>query len=175
MDPKQIFDLTFPLLYRFFYYKSVNRDEIDDLCQETFQRFFNKYTSAHYSEVDVKKILYKIARFVWLEWMRSNSESHLEFNEEMDFVETYEEFSIEVDEETEQQSSTELHEAIKLLHPVTQQVITLRFIEGKSRREIAEQLAMSEKSVHVYQRRGIVQLKKLLERSSKQKTVSPLA
>lgn len=166
MSPEELFRQKFALIYRFFYYKDVNKEDIEDLSQEVFVRFFAKYDSFRLSEERCVKTLYRIARYIWLEWLRALDQSTVSFNEEMDFVESYEEFQDESSEDNEQR--TQLLEYIKGLNPTLKKVITLRFIHGKTRKEIAEEMSIKEKYVHIYQQRGIRLLQKMAS-----KTVSP--
>ena len=52
-----------------------------------------------------------------------------------------------------------LHDTIKSLNPVVRQVLELRFLQNKSRKETAELLQINEDQVHTYQKRGVKYLK----------------
>ena len=170
MDPQSVHTKFFKVIYRFFYYRDVDKEEIEDLCQETFFRFFNKYTLENLTEIQITKILYTIARNVWREWLRKMTATKTEelFKDDgaYDLILESSEDGDNPDLEGER---AQLIEAINNLNPTLRTVLTMRFVEGKTRREIAEHLGTKEKYVHIYQQRGIKALQKIL------KTVSPSA
>lgn len=55
-----------------------------------------------------------------------------------------------------------MHAALTRLSPGQRQVIAMRFLEGRSTHEIADQLGRSMGSIRTLQHRGVVQLKRLL-------------
>ena len=70
MNEKDLFDSLFPVIYRYFYYKQVSRDEIEDLAQDTFLRFFAKYPTSNLAEEESRKIIFGIAKNVYREWVK---------------------------------------------------------------------------------------------------------
>jgi RNA polymerase sigma factor (sigma-70 family) len=169
LDPRHVHATHFKAVYRFFYYREVDGEEIEDLCQDTFFRFFQKYGQQELDTVRISKTLYVIARNVWREWLRLQRRTQTEalFEDEL-YAATFEAFG---EEELEKQpviGGEELRAAIAELNPTLRTVITLRFLEGKTRQEVADALGTKEKYVHIYQQRGIKALQKLL-------AVSPLS
>jgi RNA polymerase sigma factor (sigma-70 family) len=174
VDPQSAHAQNYSLLYRFFYYRDVDAGDIEDLCQETFYRFFSKYDCSQLDSLRITKTLYAIARNVWREWLRSEVASRtVELDDDdgaygADFnAFTEEEPSLEMDDVQRGM----LIKAIKTLNPTLRTVLTMRFLEGKTRSAIAEHLGTKEKYVHIYQQRGIKALQKALALSA----VSPLA
>lgn len=164
--------MNFSKIYKFFYYKFVLKDEIEDLVQDAFMRFYKNYEPwLEKRPDDCQKLLYGICRNVYREWVRKAvKEKNVSFIDEYEYedienlsaedeylfsLESPEE-SINIDLELIKKHLDELSENIRL-------VLQYRFLEGKSRKETAELLNIAEKDVHTYQKRGIKYLKKILE------------
>ncbi len=168
MTETQIYDQNFKRIYRFLYYKSVKPpQEIEDVVQEVFLLFFAKYDCTKMSEVEAAKILFGITKNKYKEWVRASIKHQtFELFDNNHADETFEDY---VDEEYEYRLDSfrhKAHSAIKLLNPTLRQVMTMRFIDGLTRHEIAEKLGIKEKHVHVYQRRGIAALQKMINEDS---------
>jgi RNA polymerase sigma-70 factor, ECF subfamily len=156
MKPEEIYDKTFESIYRFFYYKSVNRSEIEDLVQEVYIRFFRKTDISGTDIILCQKLLYGFSRNIYKEWVRKQIKSELVYSN-IDYLSNDD--SDPINDPSVEHDSLFLKEAIEKLNPVVRQVITMRFIENLSRKEIADKLNIKEKHVHVYQRRGIKYLR----------------
>lgn len=159
MDPAVIYHQHFRAVYRFFYYRDVDAGDIEDLVQETFIRFFGKYSSHNLSDERITKTLYAIARNVWREWLRSIQNHRtvelLDFDGLTDTLADYQEDQSEEDWTAEREV---LSAALTTLSPNIADVLRLRFLEGLTRSETAKRLDMKEDTVHTYQKRGIQQL-----------------
>lgn len=163
MSFEEIYKLTFGYVYKFFYYKNVNSAYLEDLTQDVFMRYYNKYSSNNFSETEAKRILFGISQNVYREWVRDMVKRN-----RADFDETY--FEYEEDEYDWEDENVSKHEdykkiileKMKSLNPRVREVLELRFLENMSRKEVAEKLNMSEKDVHTYQKRGIKYLNKLV-------------
>ena len=117
------------------------------------------------SELDCQKILYTIARNVYREWVRqAKRQAVVELNDDQAVTDSFAEFSLDVAEEPEEFNPKLLEEALLTLSDNFQAVLRMRFILGMTRAQVAEELGIKEKHVHVYQRRALVVLRrKLLE------------
>lgn len=129
--------------------------------QETFLRFFNAYDPMALGADESAKILYGIAKNVYREWVRQSvSQAVIELDED------FPDICSEVDYDDNQFSSSvarlqiELRRTIEELSPAQRAVMIGRFIDSKTRAEVAAELGISEKHVHVNQRRAITALKK---------------
>ena len=158
-------------MYRFFYYKSVNSAYIEDLSQDVYIRFYNKFSDKELSEVESKKILYGIARNVYKEWVRQSIKEkrvslldNFEYEEldHGDLLDLFLELENPEFDEKLLKNQEILKEAIETLGENVRNVIKMRFVEGLSRKEVAEKLNIKEKDVHTYQKRGVKYLKKLI-------------
>jgi RNA polymerase sigma factor (sigma-70 family) len=149
---------TFKRIHRFFWYRDVPEPEIADLCQEVYMRYYARYGETDAEEEAAHKLLYGIAKNVWREWVRQESKhSHY----------ALEEWDLPIEPQDEEfADDTELLEVLRRYIPKLSEalrpVIVARFLEGKTRAETAAKLGMSEKQVHVYQRRAVVSLQKIV-------------
>lgn len=167
---------NFTRLYRFFYYRSVAKDECEDLLQEVFLRFHKSFGLKELAADEAAKILFGIARNVYREWVRNQIRNqHGEFDDAIEYLGTVEEYCDDGFEATLVELQSDLKKGMETLGDSVRQVIELRFIEGKTRAETAAITGMSEKQVHVYQRRGIATLQKWAAKNGEQAPVSPNA
>ncbi|MEI6887398.1 MAG: sigma-70 family RNA polymerase sigma factor [bacterium] len=161
MEFKQLYDLCFKKLYRFFYYKGVREGEVEDLIQQTFLEIYTKYYK-NGSMVNEINIVYGFARNILKRWYESNKNT---INLDEDIMESLSVTTFETDEEYDNElnlMSNKVKVAIENLHESTRQVIKLRFLDGLSRKDTAISLGISEDQVHTIQKRGIQYLKEQL-------------
>lgn len=158
MTPEKIYYEHVKPVHRYFYYKGVPLSDVEDLVQETFMRFFAKYGTDERAESENRRILYTIAKNVWREWVRSSIRNQtVEFDDLRDIPENTQDFEEETAPEIDKEK---LLKALERLNQTLKNVLTLRFIENMTRKEIALKLQIKEKDVHTYQKRGIKQLQK---------------
>ncbi|MFW5720396.1 MAG: RNA polymerase sigma factor [Candidatus Dojkabacteria bacterium] len=163
MDFESLYKLHFTSVYRFFYYKSVNTSEIEDLVHDVFMRFYTKYSQETFDEDESKKILYGYARNIYKEWVRARiKEKKTDFNDDIDYSDSFDSLPGKEFEEKLKSQRLQVQEALKLLNPKVKAVIEMRFLAGMSRKEIAEKLHMKENDVHTYQKRGVKYLDKII-------------
>lgn len=165
MGQEEAYNQNFRRIYRFFYYKDVKPPtDIEDSVQEVFCRYFSKYDCAKQTSEEITKILYGIAQNIYREWIRKIlSEKTTELNEEIDYSDDTETNYDEEYTERLNKFRADIQAAVKRLNPTLQKVITMRFLDGMSRKDIAEKLGIKEKHVHVYQRRGLKMLEKIIK------------
>lgn len=174
MDFESFYKKTFQKVYKFFHYKSVETSVIEDLTHDSFLRFYQKYSDKSYDDTEALKILYGIVRNVYREWVRKSiNEKRVPLIDNLNYEEEDSvEFAIFEDNDYEDRlfkRVEELKDCISELNEKIRKVLEYRFLEGKSRKEVAILLNISEKDVHTYQKRGIKYLKKIVE--SRGKTV----
>ncbi len=145
-------------IHSFFFYREVGLSELEDLVQETFVRYFRRYDQEARASEETAKILYGVARNVWREWVRTQIRTNTLELLEHDLVLTSQENS----EGYSDEEIDKLKSALALLQQTQREVLTLRFIEGMTRKEVAEKLGTSESDVHTYQKRGIKALRRIL-------------
>ena len=164
MDQEGVYNSNFKRVYRFFYYKDVQPPaEIEDLVHNVLLRFFQKYNCQKLDSEESSKIIFGIAKNVYKEWVRELLNNRTtELNDEIDHPCDDDTYPDEDFERKIAQFRQNVSDAINKLSPSLKEVITMRFLDGMTRKEVAEKLKVSEKHVHVYQRRGIIALQNII-------------
>jgi RNA polymerase sigma-70 factor (ECF subfamily) len=148
-------------IFRYFYYRGIERTVAEDLSSETFFRMYKSYKNDLNS-----KILWGIAKNVYKEFVRnsiSNQETGFFDESFFDSEPEIDEISEYYDEKFEEKIEIlklQLHKMIEKLNPGVREVMKMRFIEGLKISEIAIKLGMPESTVKKYQHRGIEYLLK---------------
>ncbi|MEI7603558.1 MAG: sigma-70 family RNA polymerase sigma factor [bacterium] len=173
MEFEVFYKSTFKTVYSYFYNKFVNVSDIEDLAQESFLRIYSKYGDNFPNTDEPRKILFGICRNIYRDWVRDHIKEvttddietaiykhNPDYNHEEDFEDDSQDL-------IRQQNVDLVKEAMKKLNPKVKAVLEYRFIEGLSRKEIAEKLGISQDDVHTYQKRGIKYLNKMINTNDK--------
>ncbi len=170
---QELYTSSFKGVFRFFYYKSVQFDQIEELCQEVYLRFWDAYQSKLQDTEQCKKILYGIALNVYREWVRSsikNSfislEDYWESLLEEDEINSIDSWCSPEYDQQQEELKQKLRWAIHQLPEQQKKVLEYRFIHGMSREETAQKMNMSVDNVHTYQKRAIKSLKQIINEES---------
>ena len=164
MNFEELYNLNFKYVYRFFYYKSVSKEEIEDLTHEVFIRFYGKYNGKNISQEESKRILFGFCNNIYKEFVRKSiKENRAEFNDFLQYEEIFEEFVEECFEEKLSEMRALISQNIQKLNPKVRAILECRFIHNMSRKEVAAKFNITEKDVHTYQKRGVKYLKKMVE------------
>ncbi len=154
---EEICTATWKELYRFVYYKVQNREEAQDITQETYARAIS-YLEKHRDAVlnygnYLKTIAMNIIRDQW----RKKQKGRRADERELDTLEMAGgDFTDEVNERAV------VAEAMKQLTAKQQEVITLRIIKGYSAADTAKIMGCREGTVRVMQYRALQALSELL-------------
>ena len=158
---------TWPEIYRYSYYRVRNREEAEDVTQETFARVFSQESFKGCSSADLtaefpslnylKVTALNIIRDRWRRRKARGNEVGLE------------EILLSEDEDLQRLlDKAVLEEILQKLTEDQQMVLRLRIIEGYSRAETARKMAKSEAAVRGLQYRAIQNLRVLFLESLKE-------
>lgn len=157
---------AFGILYkeyfqRIYRYCRVNmyRDELaEDVCQETFVRAWKALPTFTFKHGGTfQAFLYRIARNLIIDLSRKKKEYSIEYYEEIQTDENYEEA---IDR---QDSMEKVKRALAKLKDEERQIIILRYFEEISHAEIAKILGIKEGAVRVRTVRLLQKVKGILE------------
>lgn len=160
MDNKEfelIYSNNFKKLYKFFYYKTLNKHIAEDLTSDTFIRFANQVKD---SVENLEKYLFGIAKIVFTEYLKEKYRSAIPVD-----MENFADYVDEVIEEYSDKDSLE-DNLLKILPSIPdkqREIISLRLIEKLKPKETAAKLKKSMIYVKTTQNRAIKSLKKILE------------
>ncbi len=145
-------DETWPELYRYIYRRVQNREEAEDLTQETYSRTLGR---AHPAELPPIGYL----RTVALNLIRDRWHRRQVRGLPVPLTEAVLAATGDTDECVDRSA---VRTALAALPPEYQTVLQLRIVEGYSRAETAERLGRSEDAVRGLQYRALQQLRDLL-------------
>ena len=150
---------TWKELYRFIYYKVQNREEAEDITQETYAKAISYLNSNNIRILNYGGYLKAIARNIIRDHWRKKQRKEGNINiEEINPVE----FATDDFAETSNDRAT-LEKALKSLTEEQQQVINLRILKGYSSAETAKIMDRKEGTVRVIQYRAIKALASILK------------
>ncbi len=152
----EYYDDLSPALYRFFVFQTSNSHVASDLLQDTFFKTW-EYISQGKPIKNLKAFLYQVARNTLTDYRRKKKSESLD-----SLTETGLDFQSSVDILEEQSTEDDVRFVIdnfKILDEEQKQLITLRFIEEKSIKEIAEIFEERPNTISVKIHRALEKLK----------------
>lgn len=157
-----IYNAHFRKIYRFFYYKILQRELAEDLTSDTFIRYVEMLQQKQPGEIkDPVKYLYGIAKLVLLKHLHEkyNSIKYIPIEDEDDFGAYVDDFLEEVD-----QAKTPEELALSYIEQLPdkqKEIITMRLINKMSLREICTETGKDMNYVKTTQKRALRSLKLL--------------
>jgi RNA polymerase sigma-70 factor (ECF subfamily) len=159
----EIYDRYAESVYRYAYRFVGDANLAEDLTSEAFLKLLEVLGTSRAPREQLQGWLYRVARNLAVDWFRKQAKGvALSLNEELT-----PDGDSPVTRLEEQQLHQDLREAISQLTPSQQQVIVLRFGEGRKIREVGRLMGKSEGAIKVMQYRALRRLRKLLENQGK--------
>jgi RNA polymerase sigma-70 factor (ECF subfamily) len=155
----QAYDELSDAIFRHCYYRCFDRDKAQELMQECFMRTWERLAAGD----DIKNLrafLYRVATNLVIDSSRRKTSDSLDaLTEDQGFeaVDAGATTRIEIAAE-----ASRIAQFLDRLDSAHRHVVTLRFIDGLSPKEIAEVLGETENAVSVRIHRGIAKLKEML-------------
>ncbi|AOT70671.1 RNA polymerase sigma factor [Geosporobacter ferrireducens] len=160
---EEICSVTWEPLYRFIYYKVQNREEAEDITQETY---FKAISYMQKSNIRIDKhiaFLKTVALNVLRDKWRKNKRQRINVN-----LETINPKDTALGDPTEAVAEREaIENALNHLNEEQRTVIDLRIIRGYSVADTAKLMDKKENYVRVLQHRALQNLTKILKNDSK--------
>ena len=157
---EDVYSTNVEKLYRFFYFKVLNKQVAEDLTSDTFMALAEKVNTLSKDKDSLEKYLYGIAKNKWNMYLRDKY-THAEFS-----AEDIDDFSHYVASEVEEMECRSLKERalyfIEMLPPKLKVVAMMRLIEGLLPTEIAVRLKKPLNYVKVTLRRALRRLEELI-------------
>jgi RNA polymerase sigma-70 factor (ECF subfamily) len=156
---EQLCKTTWEPIYRYVYFKVQNREEAEDITQETYYKAIS-YLQKNNLNINtcigfLKTVSLNVIRDKW----RKNKRLGIALN--IDDVRQEETSINDCTEEFAQQDTIE--NALKLLNEEQRTVIELRILKGYSVADTAKQMEKNEGSIRVLQHRALQKLTKILK------------
>jgi RNA polymerase sigma-70 factor (ECF subfamily) len=149
-------------LFRHAMLRVRDKDAATDLVQETFSRAWLYLSEGNHIEY-MRAFLYRVANNLIVDGSRKKRTASLETLMEVDGFEPRDEMAKDPIEVPQAREAVAL---LKSLDEIYRTAITMRFIEEKTPKEIADELGVSENVVSVRIHRGIARLSQMMNRAS---------
>lgn len=148
-------------LFRYCYFQTSNREVATDLLQDTFTKTW-QYLSEGKQIDNIKAFLYKVAKNLIIDYRRKKKSYSLEA-----ITETGVDFKTEVSEEEMVSDNFDkdfVVSKLELLEDDHREILTMRYINEMSIREIADTLDQTPNNVSVRIHRAVEKMKVILEK-----------
>lgn len=163
---ENLYNDNFKKIYKFFFYKSFDKQTAEDLTSETFLAFAEYLKNG--KEVDnAKALLFRIGSNIFNQHLRRKYQEVNIDNENLDFYESLTNYNESVS--TDESFIKLVTSYIEKLPSKQKKILFMRLIEKKSLSIIAEELEKDMNYVKTTQRRGIARIKELIEISQLKK------
>ncbi|MCJ7738894.1 MAG: RNA polymerase sigma factor [Anaerolineae bacterium] len=155
----EIYDTYAPLIYRYVYRKTGDRDIAQDLTAETFHRFLKALRRGTGPRDHLSGWLYRVAHNLVVDHYRSRPKEPAASLEDVNpAVEP-----VQAEMVARKDQAARVRVALQQLTPLQQKVVLLRFLEEMSLREVALALERTVGSVKALQHRAVSSLQRILE------------
>jgi RNA polymerase sigma-70 factor, ECF subfamily len=161
----EVFQMYYQPIFGYILRRTGNFDDSADLAANTFFKAFTHINQFTYNGISIKVWLYRIATNEVNQFFRHHKKHHSLF-ERFDFT-NKEEF-MQYMQDDKEQLEAELHrhaqfmtvlKALKTLPEKYQEVISLKYFEGKGNQEIAEILSLNEGTLKSLLSRGLEKMR----------------
>jgi RNA polymerase sigma-70 factor (ECF subfamily) len=146
----------YPFIFRYLYYRSVTREDAEDLTSEVFVRVVNSIKS---QKGYFPAWLIRIAKNLLTDYYRKRGKSR-----ETCLEEIQEPFSDSDENRKDTLQADDIRRMLDRLTDDQKEVIVLKFIEGNSNEEIAKIMSKSIGAIKTLQFRGLLALRVFLKK-----------
>lgn len=154
----ELYDECADALFRHCYYRVSSREIAEELTQEAFLRVWN-YLAEGKTIDNPRAFLYRIAGNLIVDHYRARKESSLDALAEQGFDPAGDSGSSIL----EYASGQQMLRLLEKLEPQYREILTLRYVDDLSIRDIADIVGQTENAVSVRIHRGIEKLKTLFQ------------
>ncbi len=158
-DLNDLIDNLWPEIYRFIYYKVQNKEEAEELTQDTFKRVLPKLKENKVEKEKIRAYVFQTARNLLKDLWRRRAR-----NPKMVNIDEVQEGAVrDYSQERKHEDKIVIQEAMASLMEDYRYVIELRIVEGYSVKETALKMSRSQGAVRSLQYRAVQSLKEILE------------
>lgn len=154
-----IYESNAPLIYRFMFWRTKDEALSEDLTSSVFEKAWR--SRASFKGGSAKAWLYRIAHNTLVDHWRKKRDLPVEDEAVLD--RTAADAASPEEALDSSMRAEELRRALDRLPEDMRKVVELRFIEGRSCRQVGERLGLSESNVRVIQYRALRRLKGYLK------------
>lgn len=155
----KLYDIYLTAIFRFVYFKIGSREDTEDLTEQVFLKVWQHIGKYNYKKNYFSSWLYTIARNQIIDYYRTYKKN-VGLEDWLEQAPSQPENTSLVEQQLLQEK---LLKKIKQLSEEQQQIITLKFFENLSNKEIAQIINKSEGSVRIAQYRALKNLKLIID------------
>lgn len=156
---EQLYDTYVDRVYKYFYVQCLDRHLAEDLTSQTFIAFIDSTKKRQIDEQ--KKYLYAVMRHVWADYLRAKYKNAVSTIEAIDDFESHADTTVATFETMSLVERAAVY--IDRLPEKQRQVAELRFVQGRSLKDIAAELGRTMSYVKTTQNRAIKGIKAMLD------------
>jgi RNA polymerase sigma-70 factor (ECF subfamily) len=162
----ELFILYYKPVFGYIFRRTGNFEDTADITADTFLKAFNHIRYFSYRGISIKVWLFRIAtnevNIFFRQYVKKNSViERLDFENKKQFIHLLESDKEALENELQlHQQFLEVLNSLKTLPAKYQEVISLKYFEGKSNKEIAEILDIKEGTLKSLLSRGLEKLRK---------------
>ena len=154
-----LYDLFSADLFRFLIVLARDVQEAQDLTSETFVRVWRSID--RYQKGNFRSYIFMIARNLALDALRKRKRASVHIENEEDLIDLK---SSPLLDAVRSEEDKHMYQALMELSEEYRTIISLRFMNGMSTKEVAELIGKSEAAVKITQHRAMVKLREKLKR-----------
>lgn len=154
-----LFESLWPEVYNFIYYKVQNKEEAEELTQETFMKVYPKFEEGAVEKSKYRSYIYSAAQNMVISLWRSRRGKPQMVN--LDDENSFHQLA---DKKSEVEEKMVVENALNSLPKEAKDVLNWRIVEGYSVKEVADKLGKTEVAVRSIQHRAVKALKEKLEK-----------
>lgn len=160
----QIYDWYVKKIYQFVYFKVNSKETAEDISQEVFVRLID-YINEERKIESLQALLFRIARNLVIDHYRSGQVEVTSIDEMGEALEVSTDGRALLDMIDVKYSLEQIQKSLAELKEEYREVVTLRFVEDMTHREIAKIIDRKESHVRVILFRAINELRNILNNS----------
>jgi RNA polymerase sigma-70 factor (ECF subfamily) len=150
-------------IFRYCFFQTSDREVALDISQDTFTKTW-QYIADGKEVENIRAFLYRVAKNLIIDWRRKKKSSSLDslLDEGFDYEEDYS----EMERQETAYESEQAKEALDNLKDSYKEVLTMRYIDGMSVKDIADKLDAAENTISVRIHRGLQKLNEVLKENN---------
>jgi RNA polymerase sigma-70 factor (ECF subfamily) len=150
-------------IFRYCFFQTSDREVALDISQDTFTKTW-QYIADGKEVENIRAFLYRVAKNLIIDWRRKKKSSSLDslLDEGFDYEEDYS----EMERQETAYESEQAKEALDNLKDNYKEVLTMRYIDGMSVKDIADKLDAAENTISVRIHRGLQKLNEVLKENN---------
>lgn len=162
----ELYDKYVDLIYRYIFRRVDGKESAEDLTSKTFIDAFSHLPRYQYTGAPFSCWLYRIARNNVTDWYRKNKRAKVVSIEDQASSPVFQQEAAQPQELSNKQLQSEIKRSLELLDESDREIITLKYFEELSNKEISETMEISANHVGVKLFRALKKLRNILSNNN---------